>query len=66
MLELPGVSSAEVDTAGIMKVCKIWMTYSPQSQIGMGVLVLLSTVKIYSSMLLLLDFYHISSIRQLL
>jgi len=47
MLELPGVSSAEVVTAGIMTVCKIWMTYSPPSQIGRDIMVLISTVKIY-------------------
>jgi len=47
MLEFPGVSSVEVDTAGIMTVYKIWMTYSPPSQIGMDILVLISTVKLY-------------------
>jgi len=46
MLELPGVSFAEVDTAGIMMVSKIWMTYSPPTQIGLDILVLISTVKI--------------------
>jgi len=46
MLELPGVSYAEVDTAGIMMVCKICMTCSPPSQVEMDILVLISTVKI--------------------